>query len=130
MLSPAASKVAGVVAVAALGYSLYTIQMRQDPLASQTGKATSASPKTVQSTLSDLRSRDPLAAICVLQPDGGSGVSGVVNFRQDHPQAPVQITARVTGLKDGLHGFHIHEVRTPHPTPTPLSSIHSALLRC
>ena len=46
-------------------------------------------------------------AVCILRPDGNSGVSGIVEFveKEDH----VSITAEVTGLSRGLHGFHIHE---------------------
>ena len=47
-------------------------------------------------------------AICVLNPDGGSGVSGVVKMMQRTGQK-VQIQASINGLTAGKHGFHIHE---------------------
>lgn len=48
------------------------------------------------------------AAICILNPDGGSSVRGVVRFKQSGNQ-PVHIHAEITGLSDGKHGFHVHE---------------------
>jgi len=45
--------------------------------------------------------------ICVIQPLGGSKVEGVVTFTQR--DGFVEVSARVTGLAPGLHGFHIHE---------------------
>ena len=47
-------------------------------------------------------------AVCVLNPDGGSGVSGVVKFVQAEGQK-TKVTAEVKGLKPGHHGFHIHQ---------------------
>jgi len=47
-------------------------------------------------------------AVSILKEDGGSGVSGVVKFTQVEG-AHVKITAEITGLKPGHHGFHIHE---------------------
>jgi len=47
-------------------------------------------------------------AVCVLAPDGGSGVAGTVWFSQE-PGKPTLVKAHITGLSDGLHGFHIHE---------------------
>mmetsp|Transcript_18257 Transcript_18257/g.30446 ORF Transcript_18257/g.30446 Transcript_18257/m.30446 type:complete len:162 (-) Transcript_18257:235-720(-) len=57
-----------------------------------------------------------LRAMCTVGPNGKScdgssgdtGVSGVVQFEQDG-DGPVTISYRVTGLTEGLHGFHIHE---------------------
>jgi len=48
-------------------------------------------------------------AIALLQPDGGSGVSGVVKFTQKAANAPVKIEGTIKGLKPGQHGFHVHE---------------------
>eukprot|EP01015_Nassula_variabilis_P033657 TRINITY_DN8137_c0_g2_i10.p2 TRINITY_DN8137_c0_g2~~TRINITY_DN8137_c0_g2_i10.p2 ORF type:complete len:196 (+),score=39.14 TRINITY_DN8137_c0_g2_i10:149-736(+) len=49
-------------------------------------------------------------AICILYPDGNSGVTGLVSFQQDNISAPTKIFANVRGLKPGSkHGFHIHE---------------------
>ena len=88
-----------------MGYGVY---------ASQRSPAESAALKNpfaiTHSSTADAASRPPLAAISVLLPDGGSGVSGTVRFTQDAPGAPTRITATLTGLKDGLHGFHVHEV--------------------
>ena len=47
-------------------------------------------------------------AFCILYPDGGSGVSGRVLFESQGNST--KITARVTGLTPGQHGFHIHEM--------------------
>ena len=47
-------------------------------------------------------------AVCVLNPDGNSGVSGVVRFRHVEGEK-VKIEADVTGLTPGKHGFHIHQ---------------------
>ena len=47
-------------------------------------------------------------AICILNPDGGSGVSGWTKFTQVEGQ-PVQITAEMNGLTPGKHGFHVHQ---------------------
>ncbi len=46
-------------------------------------------------------------AVSVLNPDGGSGVSGVVKFVQTEGHK-TKITAVVKGLAPGIHGFHIH----------------------
>lgn len=88
----------GTVALAGLGYGLYTSQ--RTPAQSAALK----NPLTVAAR--------PLAAIAVLQPDGGSGVTGTVQFRQDAPGEPTHIKATVQGLKDGMHGFHVHQVTT------------------
>eukprot|EP01098_Paradermamoeba_levis_P015825 TRINITY_DN824_c0_g1_i1.p1 TRINITY_DN824_c0_g1~~TRINITY_DN824_c0_g1_i1.p1 ORF type:complete len:195 (+),score=64.64 TRINITY_DN824_c0_g1_i1:131-715(+) len=50
-----------------------------------------------------------LKAICVLNPDGASGVSGVVTFSQLKEDGPVKIEGKVKGLKEGKHGFHVHQ---------------------
>ena len=47
-------------------------------------------------------------AICMLNPDGGSGVSGHCKFTQVEGQQ-VQISAEMNGLTPGLHGFHVHQ---------------------
>ena len=49
-------------------------------------------------------------AICILYPDGNSGVTGVVSFSQETTSTPTKIVASVKGLSpNSLHGFHIHE---------------------
>mmetsp|Transcript_39158 Transcript_39158/g.34846 ORF Transcript_39158/g.34846 Transcript_39158/m.34846 type:complete len:166 (+) Transcript_39158:61-558(+) len=47
-------------------------------------------------------------ATCILQPDGGSNVSGLVKFIQEKNK-PVLINATVKNLSKGEHGFHIHQ---------------------
>lgn len=51
--------------------------------------------------------RTPLAAVAVLSPTRGSKVSGVVRFVQE--EGRIRVSARVTGLSPGGHGFHVHE---------------------
>lgn len=46
-------------------------------------------------------------ANCTLEPIGGSGVEGSLNFRQEGET--VTITGTITGLEPGKHGFHVHE---------------------
>jgi Cu-Zn family superoxide dismutase len=46
-------------------------------------------------------------AVAVLSPLGSSGVSGSVTFSK--VADGVRVTARITGLKEGVHGFHVHE---------------------
>ena len=47
-------------------------------------------------------------AVCMLNPDGGSGVSGKVIFESQGDKT--KISATVSGLTPGKHGFHIHEL--------------------
>lgn len=44
-------------------------------------------------------------AVVVLQ----GSVQGTIHLEQEGDKAPVKLTGEVTGLKPGLHGFHIHE---------------------
>uniref|UniRef100_A0A4Y1PAW0 Superoxide dismutase [Cu-Zn] n=1 Tax=Closterium ehrenbergii TaxID=102165 RepID=A0A4Y1PAW0_CLOEH len=46
-----------------------------------------------------------LKAVAVLT--GTAGVSGTVTFSQDG-SGPTQVVGKITGLKPGLHGLHIH----------------------
>ncbi|PVU99591.1 hypothetical protein BB559_000577 [Furculomyces boomerangus] len=46
-------------------------------------------------------------AICVLK--GDSNVTGVVTITQENENSPATVTAEITGLAAGEHGFHIHE---------------------
>eukprot|EP01017_Pseudomicrothorax_dubius_P018588 TRINITY_DN2054_c0_g1_i1.p1 TRINITY_DN2054_c0_g1~~TRINITY_DN2054_c0_g1_i1.p1 ORF type:complete len:194 (+),score=20.62 TRINITY_DN2054_c0_g1_i1:26-607(+) len=49
-------------------------------------------------------------ALCILYPDSGSNVSGLVSFTQDNITTPCTIVAHVKGLvPNSKHGFHIHE---------------------
>ena len=50
----------------------------------------------------------PVYAICIMNPDGDSGVKGLVKMVQQ-PGGPTKITAEITGLAPGQHGFHIHQ---------------------
>lgn len=49
----------------------------------------------------------PSKAIAVLHPTTGSTVSGVVMF--EATEHGVRVMAKISGLKPGKHGFHIHE---------------------
>ncbi|XP_017771455.1 PREDICTED: superoxide dismutase [Cu-Zn] [Nicrophorus vespilloides] len=44
-------------------------------------------------------------AVCVLNGE----VKGTLWFQQDGEKGPVVVSGEVSGLKQGLHGFHIHE---------------------
>ncbi|PSD91703.1 superoxide dismutase family protein [Acinetobacter baumannii] len=46
-----------------------------------------------------------LKAVAVL--NGTEGVTGVVQFTQAG-SGPTSVTAKLSGLKPGLHGFHVH----------------------
>ena len=47
------------------------------------------------------------AAVATLEPTKGNAASGTVSFVQKGDK--VVVTARVTGLAPGAHGFHVHE---------------------
>eukprot|EP01083_Nonionella_stella_P195106 718994_1 len=47
-------------------------------------------------------------AVCMLNPDGDSGVSGKVIFESEGNKT--KIKAEVNGLTPGKHGFHIHQL--------------------
>lgn len=49
----------------------------------------------------------PEKAVAVLVATGDSGVSGVVYFTKEGDS--VHVTGKVTGLKPGEHGFHVHQ---------------------
>ena len=49
-----------------------------------------------------------LYGICIMNPDGDSGVKGLVKLVHTEGQK-CKITAEISGLKPGLHGFHIHQ---------------------
>jgi len=44
-------------------------------------------------------------AVCVLK--GDAGVTGTVHFSQEGSE--VSVSGELTGLKEGLHGFHVHQ---------------------
>jgi len=52
--------------------------------------------------------QNALQAVCILNPDGDSGVSGVCWLTQVPGQNCV-IKAEMKGLTPGKHGFHIHQ---------------------
>lgn len=47
------------------------------------------------------------SAEAVLEPTRGNAAKGIVSFRQEG--ADVVVSARVSGLTPGAHGFHIHD---------------------
>lgn len=47
-------------------------------------------------------------AVCVLHPTEGNDVTGTVKFTRT--ETGVRIVADVSGLSEGKHGFHIHEL--------------------
>ena len=53
-------------------------------------------------------SKPAVYAVCIMHPDGDSGVKGVVRMVQPEG-GKTKIMAEFSGLKPGLHGFHIHE---------------------
>eukprot|EP01084_Bolivina_argentea_P001419 2615_1 len=56
---------------------------------------------------------DPVRrAVCILNASGGSKVKGTVVFEQHITSSHrlTKITAQVSGLTPGKHGFHIHEL--------------------
>lgn len=46
-------------------------------------------------------------AVCLLK--GDSSVTGTIFFEQTD-SGPVTVTGEITGLADGQHGFHSHQV--------------------
>ncbi|KAM6224912.1 superoxide dismutase [Cu-Zn] isoform 2-T2 [Rhynchocyon petersi] len=46
-------------------------------------------------------------AVCVLKGDGP--VQGTIHFVQKDNNGPVVVSGRITGLTEGLHGFHVHQ---------------------
>jgi len=53
------------------------------------------------------KDKETIRAICVLKPMSKSNVKGTIWFTQVGHK--VTIKGEVTGLKEGKHGFHIHE---------------------
>merc|ERR1712160_93119 len=69
-------------------------------------------------------------AVCVMNPDGGSSVSGIVKMSQTEGQK-VKIVADIKGLTPGQHGFHIHQYgnltegcKTAGPHFNPAGNVH------
>ena len=52
---------------------------------------------------------DGRKAICVMDPSGDSGASGIVYFDQPNFYSKIKISGEFKGMKPGLHGFHIHQ---------------------
>ena len=65
-------------------------------------------------------------AVCVLK--GASEVAGTVHFEQEG-SGPVKVTGEILGLSDGLHGFHVHEVKYSSPFVSWLVFVFSASLK-
>jgi len=53
-----------------------------------------------------MSSSPAVKAVCVLR--GDAGVSGVIAFEQSQSGGNTSVKGKITGLKAGLHGFHIH----------------------
>jgi len=53
-----------------------------------------------------MSSTPTVRAVCVLR--GDAGVGGVIRLEQSSTGGNTSIKGKVTGLKAGLHGFHIH----------------------
>jgi len=49
-----------------------------------------------------------MKAVCVLKTGGDQGAMGTVHFEQEG-DGPVKLTGDLSGLADGLHGFHVHQ---------------------
>uniref|UniRef100_F8R8R2 Superoxide dismutase [Cu-Zn] n=1 Tax=Alitta succinea TaxID=981110 RepID=F8R8R2_ALISU len=47
-----------------------------------------------------------LKAVCVLK---AGDVDGTAFFEQNGGEPPVRVHGKISGLKPGLHGFHVHE---------------------
>ena len=69
-----------------------------------------------------------------MNPDGGSGVNGLVKLYHTKGQK-CKIVARITGLAEGLHGFHIHQYgnltdgcKTAGPHFNPFNRLHGGPL--
>ena len=75
-------------------------------------------------------------AVCIMNPDGGSGVSGVVKLVQPKAGGKTKVTAELTGLAPGVHGFHIHQYgnltegcKTAGPHYNPFGKTHGGPLK-
>ena len=69
-------------------------------------------------------------AIVTMNPDGDSGVKGIIKLTQEHG-GKTKISAKIEGLAPGPHGFHIHEFgdltegcKTAGPHYNPESKVH------
>lgn len=81
--------------------------------AESTSEAVDSAVNAVENTVDDARSsagsdsKDLTQAVAVLHPTEGSDVRGTVTFTKE--ENGVRVAVDVTGLKPGLHGFHVHE---------------------
>ena len=48
-------------------------------------------------------------AVATIQSSTLPAVAGTVRFSQDFGSPCVHVTANISGLPDGLHGFHVHQ---------------------
>ena len=74
-------------------------------VAGTSGCQRSATPAA--STPASTAAATPAAAIARLEPTQGNNVRGTVNFKAEGNG--VRVTADITGLTPGEHGFHVHE---------------------
>ena len=49
-----------------------------------------------------------LYGVCIMNPDGGSGVNGLVKLTHKQGEK-IKMNIKITGLAPGEHGFHIHQ---------------------
>lgn len=82
-----------------------------------------ASDRRAQSDDGDGVNDRPIRARAILQGAPGSGISGVMLFKQApiskySPVTNVEVTVRVKGLTPGQHGMHIHETGSCSDTAT------------
>ena len=73
-------------------------------------------------------------AVCVLR--GDAGVSGVITFEQPLAGGNTTLKGKITGLKAGPHGFHVHALgdlsdgcKSAGPRKTPLTQTHNTAMQ-
>ena len=50
--------------------------------------------------------KNTISAVCVLH-NNNNNITGTINFTQEEDK--VKVSYNINGLKDGKHGFHVHE---------------------
>ena len=55
----------------------------------------------------EFQNLNKMKAVCVLK--GESPVTGTTTFSQASDKDLLSVTVALSGLKPGLHGFHVHE---------------------
>jgi Cu-Zn family superoxide dismutase len=76
--------------------------MKLTPLAALTVAAVATAGAVANAALAPVTK-----AVAVVNPLGPSGVSGTATFTK--VEGGVKVAARIVGLKEGPHGFHVHE---------------------